>query len=147
MTCATLAELLPHTGAMVLLDRVADADRDRIACIATSHRRPDHPLRRDGRLDAVHAIEYAAQAAAVHGGLLGESAALRLLAAARDVRLNRARLDDLEGDLRIEAVRVAVDSRAAVYRARIESGGSEIATLRLTLVAPPAGAPGCDARW
>ena len=64
------------------------------------------------------AIEYAAQAAALHGGLLaqaaGASASPGYLASARDVRLGAWRLDDLpaaESDaLRIVAERQAGDA-------------------------------------
>jgi ABC-type Fe3+ transport system permease subunit len=59
--------LLPHQGAMFLLERVTRFDADEIECIATSHRDPNNPLRHSNGLPAHAAIEYAAQAAGVHG--------------------------------------------------------------------------------
>ena len=50
-TCVDISRLIPHRGAMCLLDRVENWDKDHIVCRTTSHRRPDNPLRDDsGRL-------------------------------------------------------------------------------------------------
>ena len=65
-----IATLIPHTGAMVLLDRVEAWDTDGILCRARSHLDDDNPLRRDGRLAACCGLEYALQAAALHGALI-----------------------------------------------------------------------------
>jgi predicted hotdog family 3-hydroxylacyl-ACP dehydratase len=70
-----IEELLPHGSGMVLLDRVLSRDGETILCAADSHRDPDNPLRRHGGLPAMAAIEYAAQAAAVHGALSGQRVA------------------------------------------------------------------------
>jgi predicted hotdog family 3-hydroxylacyl-ACP dehydratase len=66
-----IASLIPHAGSMCLLDSVVSWSVEAIACRATSHLRPDNPLRRRGRLAAVCGIEYALQAAALHGALRG----------------------------------------------------------------------------
>ena len=47
-----------------------DWDARHIRCAAESHRDADHPLREGGGLPVWAGIEYAAQAAAVHGALL-----------------------------------------------------------------------------
>ena len=62
--------LIPHSGAMVLLDSVVDHDDKSIFCMTMSHRRSDNPLLRENRLPSVASAEYGAQAAAVHGALL-----------------------------------------------------------------------------
>ena len=49
----TLAGLIPHGGAMCLLDEVLHMDDESITCRATSHRNPGHPLREGGILPAV----------------------------------------------------------------------------------------------
>ncbi len=66
-----IPSLIPHAGSMCLLDSVISWSADAIACRATSHLRPDNPLRRQGRLAALCGIEYALQAAALHGALRG----------------------------------------------------------------------------
>jgi hypothetical protein len=90
---------MPHRGAMCLLQHLVAWDATRIECVAPGQRDPAHPLRSRSGLMAGAAIEYAAQAAALHGGLLAEaagaSAAPGYLASARDVRLGAWRLDDL----------------------------------------------------
>lgn len=118
---------------MCLLDDVLSWDATRIRCRSGSHRTPDNPLRAHGRLGAACGIEYAAQAMAVHGALIGasapltsalethvrgsiDSAAVAYLASVRDVIFHVARLDDLTGDLIAAAERVAGDARTVLYR-------------------------------
>ncbi len=133
-----LAALIPHADAMCLLDAVESWDETRVACRSASHRRPDHPLRRDGHLSSVHLLEYAAQATAVHGGLTaGPGAApVRYLAAVREWDIHVSMLDDVPGDLRIEAERLLSMGDNVVYRCRIEEGGRVLAEGRLTIAAP-----------
>ncbi len=120
---AWIAAHIPHQGRMCLLDEVLSWDAQQLLCRAGSHRAADHPLRAHGRLGGACAIEYAAQAAAVHGALLqpsapsrpGVDAGPRLLASARAVELAVRRLDDIAGDLLISAVRLQDDARGALY--------------------------------
>jgi predicted hotdog family 3-hydroxylacyl-ACP dehydratase len=62
---------IPHHGRMCLLDEVIEWDALRIRCRSGTHRLADHPLRSRGRLGVACGIEYAAQAMAVHGALIG----------------------------------------------------------------------------
>jgi len=107
---AEIRTLIPHSGSMCLLDSVAGWDDRSINCISNTHRDPANPLRRDGRLSAVHAFEYAAQAAAVHGGLRARSAGVTAppgyLAALRDAHLYAMHLDDVASPLQIRAHRL-----------------------------------------
>src|SRR5438093_11369232 len=106
---AEIRTLIPHSGLMLLLDEVRQWNDRSIVCITNTHRDPANPLRRDGRLSALHAFEYGAQAAAVHGGLrarsAGTTAAPGYLAALRDGRLHVARLDHIHFSLRVPATR------------------------------------------
>ena len=114
-----IAALIPHTGRMCLLDRVEHWDVGSIRCLASSHRDPLNPLRLDDRLGAACGVEYAAQAMAVHGGLTGAIGARPrsgYLASLRALTLNVARLDDLDGDLVIEATRLAGEDIRVLYR-------------------------------
>src|SRR3954466_7177693 len=96
--------LIPHQGAMCLLDEVVSYDAGAITCIAVNHGDASNPLRDGGTLQAVCGIEYAAQAMAVHGALMGgEGATPGVLAAVRDVRMHVQRLDDIEGEMTIVA--------------------------------------------
>jgi predicted hotdog family 3-hydroxylacyl-ACP dehydratase len=128
--------LLPHSGAMLLIDGVTAFDENGATCLTERHRDDTNPLRRDGRLSSLHAVELAAQAAAIHGGLMnqGGTAPLRALAAIRKARFDRARLDDLPGRLTVEAHLVHSDSKAAIYQGRLTHEDEEVASMRLTLI-------------
>src|SRR6059058_4587817 len=71
---AEIRRLIPHAGTMCLLDSVLGWDDESIVCTTNTHRDEANPLRRDGRLSALHALEYGAQAAAIHGGLRARAA-------------------------------------------------------------------------
>jgi len=62
-----IAGMIPHAGAMHLLDGVLSWDADRIRCSSRTHRDRQNPLRMDGQLSALCGIEYAAQAMAYTG--------------------------------------------------------------------------------
>jgi predicted hotdog family 3-hydroxylacyl-ACP dehydratase len=70
---ADIESLIPHAGAMCLLDRVLEWDRDGIVCETQTHRLPDNPLRNTRGLPITAALEYAAQAVALHGSLMCQS--------------------------------------------------------------------------
>lgn len=132
------AALVPQSGRMCLLDEVAFWDDARVACMSASHRRPDHPLRRNGVLGAVHLLEYAAQASAVHAALTTSSgeASTRLLASVRDFELNVARIDDVEADLRIDAQCLLVLAMGATYGFRVSAERRLLCSGRLSVASP-----------
>ena len=115
---ARIATLIPHAGAMCLLDAVVAWDTSTITCVSASHHSANNPLVAHGRLDALCGIEYAAQAMAVHGGLTGtgQRPAAGYLASLRDVICAVDRLDTLEGDLLIAAELLIVDANRVIYR-------------------------------
>lgn len=123
LTRAGIAALIPHSGTMCLLARLDAWRLQHIVCTATNHRDADHPLRTRRGLLAPAAIEYAAQAMALHGALIGQAAGTPAspgyLASARGVQLHVLRLDDLPAtavdELRIEATRLAGDARQILY--------------------------------
>ncbi len=120
---AEIRTLIPHSGLMCLLDEVTQWDDESITCVTNTHRDPANPLRRDGRLSGVHAFEYGAQAAAVHGGLrarsVGATAPPGYLAALRDARLHVVFLDDIRSPLQVCAKRLFGDGANTVYECRI----------------------------
>lgn len=62
---------LPHGAGMVLLDRIEHCDGDGLRALSTRHRGPAHPLADTaGAVATLHLLEYAAQAAAIHLGVL-----------------------------------------------------------------------------
>ena len=129
-----ILELVPHAGRMCLLECVLEHGEQSIRCRARSHRDPDHPLRRDGRLAALHLAEYAAQAMAVHGALMaGGRARPGMLAALRDIRLHAAFIDDIEADLLIEATRRIAQADGSLYEFRTLAGDRLLAEGRISI--------------
>jgi predicted hotdog family 3-hydroxylacyl-ACP dehydratase len=132
-----IATLIPHSGKMCLLDRVISWDEQRIACRSGAHRDPDNPLRQNGRLGALAAIEFAAQAMAAHGrlaGAVGERPRAGFIASLRDIRCRCDRLDQLDADLDISATRLMGDDRNVVYAFAVACGTEELVTGRATVV-------------
>lgn len=141
---AGIAALIPHQGAMCLLARLEAWDTQRIVCAATNHRDAHHPLRTNRGLLATCTIEYAAQAMALHGALVGRANGLApapgFLASARGVQLAVLRLDDLPvpagapDELVIEATRQAGDARQILYAFSLHHAGRLLAEGRAAVV-------------
>jgi predicted hotdog family 3-hydroxylacyl-ACP dehydratase len=132
-----IAARVPHQGGMCLLDGVAAWSAEHIRCVAASHRRPDNPLRADGRLAGVCGIEYAAQAMAVHGALLAADGApprQGYLASVRGVELLADRLDDVDDDLDIEAERLSGDDNHILYRFELRAAGRPLLRGRAAVI-------------
>ena len=125
-----LYDRLPHAGSMCLVDRVIRWDRDSVHCRASSHRLTDNPLRVGNVLPAICALEYAAQAFALHGVLaadeFGDKApdgARAFLALVNSLEMHVDRLDDCDTELSIKGEVVFRQSGSAVYRFEISADG------------------------
>jgi predicted hotdog family 3-hydroxylacyl-ACP dehydratase len=123
---------------MCLLDSVIDWDDRSIVCTGSTHHDPANPLRRNGQLSAVHAFEYGAQTAAIHGGLRARRAGMiappGYLAALRDARLHVNRLDDIPLPLQVYACRLFGEAVNTVYECRISAGDVLLADGRITIM-------------
>ena len=78
-----------------------------------------------------------AQAMAVHGALTGAVSGrprAGYLAALRDVKTTRVRLDDLAGDLTIEARRIMGDGNQVIYSFNVTADGAIILSGRATVI-------------
>ena len=129
--------MIPHAGSMCLLDGVLSWDAVHIRCLSRTHRDPDNPLRMDQQLSALCGIEYAAQAMAIHGklaGNVGSRPRTGYLASLREVSCTRARLDDLEGDLIVEAERLIGEENRVIYSFEVGVGDVEVLRGRAAVV-------------
>jgi predicted hotdog family 3-hydroxylacyl-ACP dehydratase len=137
---AWIAAHIPHSGAMCLLDGVEAWDDARIRCTATSHRDPHNPLRARGKLASACGIEYAAQAMAVHGALVGQGAdenappRVGFLASVRGVEAHVARLDTFAGPLAIEAERLSGDGISVLYAFTVRCGAQTLLSGRAAVM-------------
>lgn len=108
--------LVPHAAEMCLLDEVRDYSAGLIVCTTTTHRDPHQPLRMASGLSALHLVEYAAQAMAVHGALMADGTAHPgMLAALRGIHLHADRLDTIDAALTITARRLLVQPEGSLY--------------------------------
>jgi predicted hotdog family 3-hydroxylacyl-ACP dehydratase len=127
---AEIDQLLPHAGNMCLLHAVQSWDEAGIVCTGVSHHHADNPLRYRGELPAISGLEYAAQAMAVHCGLLaqgnGSPPAAGYLGAVRDLKFQVERLDDVPGEITIAAERLIGDRSSAMYAFRITARDREL---------------------
>lgn len=132
-----IAARIPHQGAMCLLDGVVSWSAERAHCRASSHRDPANPMRHGDRLGALCAIEYAAQAIAVHAALIDNLSArpqAGYLTSARAIELQVARLDDIAADIDIEVERLSGDDRSVLYGFSISAAKQPLATGRAAVV-------------
>lgn len=132
-----LCRLIPHSGEMCLLDTVLEWGAERIVCTAHTQCQADNPLCRDGALAVVHGIEYAAQAMAVHGGLLacerGETNPAGFLAAVRDVSWQVESLHQYQ-ELRVEACEQMRSGGSFIYEFRVSAEGQTLLSGRATVM-------------
>ena len=135
---AGIARRIPHSGRMCLLDRLEAWDAEAIHCSTVSHALPDNPLRTASGLMAPNLVEYAAQAMALHGGLLaapGEPPSAGFLATARNVRFAVSRLDEVQGALQVRARRLSGDARQVLYEFNLtDVDGTALADGRAVVV-------------
>jgi len=132
-----IAGMIPHAGAMQLLDGVLSWNETRIRCFSRTHRDERNPLRCGAELPALCGIEYAAQAMALHGGLTahaGRRPRAGYLASLRDVICRRARIDDLEGELIVDAEKLMGDADRVIYGFQVSVGGNGVLRGRAAVV-------------
>ena len=133
---AAIAARLPHTGRMCLLDRVLQWDEHRIRCSAVSHRDADNPLREGAGLATLAGIEYAAQAAAVHGALLRGETLPRsgVLASLKNVIATRPWMHEIVEDIVIEANLLHSDPAGGIFAFAVFASEERILSGQFTLM-------------
>lgn len=154
-----IRELVPHAGKMCLLERVLACDSVSIRCETHSHLDQANPLRRNGHLSSVCAIEYAAQAMALHGALTapGQTGALTApgqtdalnaaepqgdrgvvrrgyLASVRDVRCHTPYLEQHASALTVSARLLFDESSRMIYSFTVAAGETELVTGRAAVI-------------
>lgn len=138
---AAILAMIPHQLGMCLLDGVAAWNDTTLHAVSESHRRAENPLRRAGRLAALHLCEYGAQAMAVHGGLLaarhGGRAPPGMLVSLRGVELHREHIDDLPHRLDVHATLLQASEASQQYEFRIEHDGTLLANGRAAVMLQP----------
>jgi predicted hotdog family 3-hydroxylacyl-ACP dehydratase len=129
---AAIERCVPHAGAMLLLDSVAHWDASHIVCSAAAPG-AQHPLAREGAVPALAAVEYGAQAAAVHGFLLERPAVPRpgMLAKLSGVQLHSACIPADRGALSVNAQLLSRVAQGCLYHFQVVCAGEPVAHGRL----------------
>lgn len=133
-----IAALIPHGDSMCLLDEVVAWDESQIHCRSHHFANAANPLFEGDQLHAVLLLEYGAQAAAVHAGLLqsrlGETRPA-YIGAVKDVELLAAIADNsLALDLHAQCL--LSSSQGAIYELVAQQAGSTLLRGRLILSQP-----------
>lgn len=119
LTPQEICQLMPHEGAMCLIETLLHWDEEHLVCSTGTHVSIENPLRHHDRLSIIHAAEYGAQVMALHGGLLakqsGKSPVAGFLVSLRGVKFYRQRLDDTEFPLQITARKLLADGGNLLY--------------------------------
>jgi predicted hotdog family 3-hydroxylacyl-ACP dehydratase len=123
---AAFKNLVPHSGLMLLIDRVESWTQKQITTCSCSHQNLDNPLRLAGTLSSLHLIEYGAQTMAIHCGLLTGKAQTGFLAAVKNARFYIDNLDTVNGELVINAKAELQLSKGAVYQFTVSDSSSKL---------------------
>ncbi len=139
---AQLEKLIPHGQSMCLLDAVEFWDRQQIRCRAKSVFKRNNPMLENGHLYTAALIEYGAQAAAIHSGLIGgiqgkgPTAAPRpaYLGAVRGARFFVEQVADNVDQLSVSAQMLLNNTDGAVYTFCVSNGSESLVEGRLTVI-------------
>lgn len=137
MLTVGIERLLPHVGAMRMIDAVVRWSDDDIECLAESHRNPANPLWIDDRLPAACGLEYGAQAMAIHGALVAgreDKPRVGLLVAAHDLLWRVTRLDTVAGALTIRARRLLGSPQQVAYEFDVLDGARSLVSGRASVM-------------
>ena len=140
MDMPDIRSLVPHSGRMVLLDRVVSAD-DESLCAEVEIKRDSLFCSTDG-VSGWIGIEYMAQAVAAYAGysakLRGEPVKIGFLLGARRYKCSRSSFA-IGSILKVYVRRLLIDGNGlASFECRIDDDGmKEIATATLTVFQPP----------
>lgn len=129
-----VAEVIPHSPPMVLIDEITALGDEWIRCKVDLHE--GSLFVRNGRIRAVVASEYMAQAVAAYVGMLDRVRGLPIqvgyLIGVRELTLSVSHLD--VGDaLIVEANRVWGDDELGHFRTRVLRGDDELSRAALTV--------------
>ncbi len=131
---ADFKHLVPHSGTMLLIDRVESWTQTDIISVSKSHQNPDHPLRFNGSLSSLHLIEYGAQTIAIHCGLLMRENKMGVLAAVKNAHFYVNTLDALHHELLIQGIEKHQSSQGAVYQLNITANNTLLLSAQITVI-------------
>ncbi|WP_371874836.1 ApeP family dehydratase [Pseudoduganella albidiflava] len=137
-TLPPVADILPHSGQMVLLDRVVSVGDDDLCAEVVI--RPDSMFCDGTAVGAWVGIEYMAQAIAAHAGWLarrrGDAVKVGFLLGSRKYEAGVPAFD-VGSVLHVHAHRALQgDNGLGAFECRIDAGGNTVATATVTVFQP-----------
>lgn len=141
-TFPPIADLLPHSGAMVLLDEVVEHGEERIVTRVKLH--ASSLFAEGGRIPALVAIEYMAQTIGAYAGMraraLGQPIRIGYLLGTRELAL-RVDAFDPGDELVVEARHVFGDEQLGSFDCVVSRAGTAVASALVSVYqgaeAPP----------
>ncbi len=124
MNMTAISDLIPHAGNMVLIKTVQSCDQDDIICTTDTHFSPTNPLRNAHGLPISAALEYGAQAIALHGAMnksQSEKSPKALIVAVRQADWTTDWLHTIDSELIIQASIATRMNALARYTFKISS--------------------------
>ena len=135
--CTEIAELIPHSGSMILLDKILEFDEHSLSAELVV--RDDSLLSHNKKIPAWVGIEYMAQTIAAYAGIhskkLGEPINLGFLLGTRRYTSNIDSLD-IGTVLTIKITKIIHDDKLGVFDCKIYGTGIEI-NANLNVFQPP----------
>jgi predicted hotdog family 3-hydroxylacyl-ACP dehydratase len=135
--CTEIAELIPHSGSMILLDKILEFDEHSLSAELVV--RDDALLGNNKKVPALVGIEYMAQTIAAYAGIqskkLGEPINLGFLLGTRRYTSNIDSFD-IGTVLTIKITRIINDDKLGVFDCKIYGTGIEI-NANLNVFQPP----------
>ena len=136
LNLGAIENLIPHAGEMVLLDRIVSYQAYSLHARSSSHLRASNPLRHGQKLPISAGIEYAAQAAAVHGALTAQPSGSKrpgFLALVKETRWYVDRLDDIASELDIRVTQLSVQTASVMYSFQVSAEENTLMAGRLAV--------------
>ena len=138
-----IQDLLPHGDGMCMIECVEHWEENAIVCTSANVQSNDNPLLEEKYLSSICLLEYAAQAAAIHAGLL-QSGAKRTLSEGhaayvggiKNIEVAMPQLTSEMKDVTIEANIELLTDNGAIYNFTAKSLDKLIVSGRLTLIKP-----------
>jgi predicted hotdog family 3-hydroxylacyl-ACP dehydratase len=123
---------------MCLLDGVESWDDKQIVCTSTTHQNQDNPLAENNRLACINAVEYGAQAVAIHGNLIAKNLNMPLPESGFLVQIKALEFDDcnlssLPEALIISAQQIYIDPGSLLYSITIQHGQDQLMQGRIMI--------------
>ena len=118
-----IAALIPHQGSMCLLERVVEWDDQHVVLETASHRSPQTPCALTAGCERSICASTARRPWPCMAGCARQVSGVQpkpgMLVSLRSVQFGRDYIEDLPGDLRVEAVCLQADAASLQYRFRV----------------------------